>query len=123
MARDVALVKACTTRQSWIEQEMVLPMLRMMHVGDLPYVNMVKNLGTVTMNANGTYTVTYSIVVTNAGGAVSTYTLKDTPLFDDDITIISGNYSGQASGNMNITGSTTLQQGLALQVVLHTLIR
>ncbi|HRD06863.1 MAG TPA: SdrD B-like domain-containing protein, partial [Saprospiraceae bacterium] len=82
--------------------------------GDLPYVNMVKNLGTVTMNANGTYTVTYSIVVTNAGGAVSTYTLKDTPLFDDDITIISGNYSGQASGNMNITGSTTLATGVSI---------
>jgi hypothetical protein len=76
--------------------------------GDLPYVKMVKNLGTVTANANGTYTVTYQVIVNNVGGATGNYSLKDTPAFDDDVTILSGNYSGQASGSMNIIGSTTL---------------
>lgn len=31
--------------------------------GDIPYVTMVKNLGAVTANANGTYTVTYQVIV------------------------------------------------------------
>ena len=75
---------------------------------DLPYVIMKKDLGTVTANTNGTYTVTYAITVQNTGGATGTYALKDTPLFDNDVTINSGTYSGQASGSMNTTGSTTL---------------
>ena len=76
--------------------------------GDLPYVKMVKNLGTVTDNANGTYTVTYQVIVSNAGGATGSYSLKDTPQFDNDVTINSGSFSGQASGAMNTSGSTTL---------------
>ncbi|MBK8701082.1 MAG: hypothetical protein IPN29_16700 [Saprospiraceae bacterium] len=76
--------------------------------GDLPYVTMVKNFAGVTQNANGTYTVNYSIVVNNVGGATGSYSLKDTPLFDNDVVINSGSYSGQASGPMNTSGSTTL---------------
>ncbi|MBK8701081.1 MAG: hypothetical protein IPN29_16695 [Saprospiraceae bacterium] len=76
--------------------------------GDLPYVTMVKNFSGVTPNANGTYTVNYTILVNNVGGATGSYSLKDTPLFDNDVEINSGTYSGQASGSMNTTGSTTL---------------
>ncbi|MBK8701083.1 MAG: hypothetical protein IPN29_16705 [Saprospiraceae bacterium] len=76
--------------------------------GDLPYVTMVKNFAGATTNANGTYTVNYSIVVNNAGGATGSYSLKDTPIFDNDVVINSGSYSGQASGSMNTSGSTTL---------------
>ena len=76
--------------------------------GDLPYVTMVKNLGSVTANANGTYTVTYQVIVNNIGGATGSYSLKDTPQFDNDVTINNGSYSGQASGSMNTSGSTTL---------------
>ncbi|MBK9151779.1 MAG: carboxypeptidase regulatory-like domain-containing protein [Saprospiraceae bacterium] len=79
--------------------------------GDLPYVDMIKDFVSVTQNANGTFTVNYKITVQNKGGAAGTYTLKDTPQFDDDVTIISGNYSGQANGIMNTSGSTTLASG------------
>ncbi|MBL0081796.1 MAG: hypothetical protein IPP37_04930 [Saprospiraceae bacterium] len=76
--------------------------------GDLPYVTMEKNLIDVVPNANGTYTVNYAIIVNNIGGATGSYNLKDTPQFDDDITINSGSFSGHASGTLNTTGSTTL---------------
>ena len=65
--------------------------------GDLPYVTMVKNLVEVVPNANGTYTVNYAIVVNNVGGATGSYSLKDTPQFDNDVTINSGSYGGQAN--------------------------
>ena len=82
--------------------------------GDIPYITMVKNLGTITANANGSYTVTYNIIVKNTGGAAGTYSLKDSPLFDDDITIVGGTFSGQASGVMNFIGSTTLANNMSI---------
>lgn len=57
---------------------------------------------------NGTYNVTYKITVNNTGGTSGSYSLKDTPLFDKDIAINSGDYTGQASGTLNTVGSTTL---------------
>jgi hypothetical protein len=82
--------------------------------GDLPYVTMIKNFVSATPNANGTYNVSYQIVVNNNGGAVGTYSLKDTPLFDNDVTINSGSYSGQSNGSMNTIGSTTLANGVSI---------
>jgi hypothetical protein len=82
--------------------------------GDLPNVTMVKNFVNATPNANGSYNVTYQIVVNNNGGAVGTYSLKDTPLFDNDVVINSGSYSGQASGAMNTSGSTTLASNASI---------
>ncbi|MEL6656096.1 MAG: SdrD B-like domain-containing protein [Bacteroidota bacterium] len=76
--------------------------------GDLPNLLLNKDLGTVTANGDGTYTVTYTVTVSNNGGADGSYTLTDTPLFDDDVTINSGSYSGQNAGAMNTSGSTTL---------------
>ncbi len=73
-----------------------------------PDISLVKDLVSVAPAANGRYTVTYTVTVKNTGGASGEYTLKDTPLFDADVTIHSGSYSGQASGQMNVSGSTTL---------------
>jgi protocatechuate 3,4-dioxygenase beta subunit len=78
---------------------------------DLPYVNMEKDFVSATPNVDGTYDVTYKITVTNTGGATGTYSLTDTPMFDDDVTINSGSYVGQSSGSLNTTGSTTLATG------------
>ena len=88
--------------------------------GDIPYVAMVKNLGSITANANGSYTVNYSIVVTNVGGSNGIYSPKDTPQFDNDVTINNGSYSGQASGSMNTTGSTTLATNSSIAKRRHT---
>ena len=55
---------------------------------------MEKDFDSVVANADGTYDVTYSINVTNTGGATGLYTLTDTPMFDDDVTINGGNYTG-----------------------------
>ncbi|MBK8425845.1 MAG: hypothetical protein IPL27_07710 [Lewinellaceae bacterium] len=82
--------------------------------GDLPNLNMVKNFVSAVPDANGTYKVTYTITVSNNGGASGAYTLKDTPSFDNDVTINSGSYSGQASGSMNTTGTTTLATNAAI---------
>jgi hypothetical protein len=76
--------------------------------GDLPYVIMRKDIVSVNANQNGTYTVNYAIIVNNIGGATGRYTLRDIPLFDNDVVILSGTFSGQASGSMNTSGYTTL---------------
>ena len=89
--------------------------------GDLPYVKMKKNFVGVTSHPNGTYTVNYQLIVTNVGGTNGTYSLVDAPLFDDDINILSGTYSGQANGSMNISGSTTLANNVGIAPgVTHT---
>ncbi|MBK7807578.1 MAG: hypothetical protein IPJ51_14985 [Saprospiraceae bacterium] len=56
--------------------------------------------------------MSYAIVVNNNGGASGTYSLKDTPLFDNDVTILSGNFSGVNNGSMNTVGFTTLASNL-----------
>ncbi len=89
--------------------------------GDIPNVTMIKNFVSATPNANGTYNVTYQILVGNSGGATGQYSLKDTPLFDSDVVILSGTYSGQANGNMNTSGNTTLATNISLGLgVTHT---
>jgi len=40
-----------------------------------------------TQQPNGSYNVTYTITVTNSGSGAGTYSLYDTPTFDDDIAI------------------------------------
>ncbi|MBK7807582.1 MAG: hypothetical protein IPJ51_15005 [Saprospiraceae bacterium] len=62
----------------------------------------------VTPAAGCTYNVSYNIIVGNSGGITGAYSLKDTPLFDSDVVILSGNYGGHATGPMNVSGSTTL---------------
>ncbi|MBC7884251.1 MAG: T9SS type A sorting domain-containing protein [Saprospiraceae bacterium] len=58
--------------------------------------------------------MTYQIFVNNNGGATGQYSLKDTPLFDNDVTIHSGSFSGQANGPMNTVGSTTLANNVSI---------
>ena len=65
-------------------------------------------------SSNGSFTINYQIIVNNLGGAAGTYTLKDSPAFDNDVTILNGSYSGQASGAMNTNGSTTLANNASI---------
>ncbi|MBC6995631.1 DUF11 domain-containing protein, partial [Lewinella lacunae] len=76
--------------------------------GDLPNLLLDKEFVSATPNADGTYTVVYTIAVTNNGGATGTYGLTDTPSFEDDVTINSGSFAGEASGQLNVSGVTTL---------------
>ncbi|NOT37245.1 MAG: DUF11 domain-containing protein [Saprospiraceae bacterium] len=62
--------------------------------GDLPFIIHEKTLGSVVPTGPNLYDVTYQIRVKNIGGARGYYTLQDQPSFDDDITILGGNYSG-----------------------------
>ncbi|RMF03594.1 MAG: DUF11 domain-containing protein, partial [Bacteroidetes bacterium] len=63
-----------------------IPLPRITHRKDMVTVSPVPN-------ADGTYTVTYTVVVENQGGASDTYDLIDTPSFDDDIVIHAASYS------------------------------
>jgi hypothetical protein len=75
--------------------------------GNLPNVILDKTFVSATVQPNGSYNVVYTIAVTNNGGAQGTYTLTDTPGFDDDVTINSGNYTGEAAGALS-AGTSTL---------------
>ncbi|MBC7884781.1 MAG: DNRLRE domain-containing protein, partial [Saprospiraceae bacterium] len=57
-----------------------------------------KNFISAIVQPNGTFNVTYTIIVANTGGP-GQYDLKDTPGFDSDITINSASYSSNAPGN------------------------
>ncbi|MTB53823.1 DUF11 domain-containing protein, partial [Lewinella sp. W8] len=70
-------------------------------------VTLEKTFQYATANGDGTYEVRYTVTVTNAGG-IGQYTLRDTPSFDNDVTIISGLFSGEATGTLNTVGATTL---------------
>jgi hypothetical protein len=87
--------------------------------GDIPNITLVKDFVSVTPKANGSFDVLYKITVGNNGGATGTYTLKDTPQFDDDVVINSGSFNGQASGPMNTSGSTTLANNVSLGAGLN----
>ena len=77
--------------------------------GDLPNIELDKEFVSAVAIGDGTYDVTYTIDVTNNGGAQGTYSLQDTPAFDDDIVINgSSNYTGETSGLLNTSGSTVL---------------
>ncbi|MEM7573230.1 MAG: T9SS type A sorting domain-containing protein [Bacteroidota bacterium] len=78
--------------------------------GDLPAYELDKEFVSATIQPDGTYDVTYTIAVSNVGGAAGEYNLTDTPTFEDDVTINSGSYSGEASGALNTSGSTTLTE-------------
>ncbi|MBL0026215.1 MAG: hypothetical protein IPO98_15065 [Saprospiraceae bacterium] len=82
--------------------------------GDIPNITLVKDFVSVTPKANGSFDVVYKITVGNNGGAPGTYSLKDTPQFDDDVVINSGSYTGHSSGPMNTVGSTTMATNLSL---------
>jgi hypothetical protein len=64
----------------------------------LPVLELEKNFVDAVQQPNGSYDVTYTIIVTNTGGETGTYNLTDTPNFDDDISINSAFYTSTAAG-------------------------
>ncbi|PHI17998.1 hypothetical protein CEQ90_20235, partial [Lewinellaceae bacterium SD302] len=76
--------------------------------GDLPNIELEKEFVSAIPNGDGTYDVTYTVTVSNNGGADGTYTLSDTPEFDADVTILNGSFSGEAGGVLNTNTATLL---------------
>ena len=66
---------------------------------DVPYVTSNKSITTISPLGGNMYNVTYTITVQNIGGVNGQYDLKDTPGFDDDITINNASYTSNAPGN------------------------
>ncbi|MGH1438402.1 MAG: SdrD B-like domain-containing protein, partial [Lewinella sp.] len=66
--------------------------------GDLPNITLDKGLIGVTDNGDGTFGVSYQILVTNNGGAAGTYGLVDVPAFDDDVIILGGGFLIEQGG-------------------------
>ena len=66
-----------------------------MHVGDIP-CQPSEEFCVFWLMPMGTFTINYQVVVSNLSGATGHYTLKDSPAFDNDVTIINGSYSGRA---------------------------
>ena len=78
-----------------------------------PNVNIVKSGGAVSgPDANGTYKVSYSVVVTNTGAGTGSYSnLVDTPGFASNLTPSGITWSGQATGSATGAGPYTLVAG------------
>ena len=55
--------------------------------GDLPAIDLEKEIISAVQLPDGSYDVTYTVVVSNAMDTLGTYDLTDTPGFDDDFTI------------------------------------
>ncbi|WP_026232355.1 SdrD B-like domain-containing protein, partial [Neolewinella persica] len=73
----------------------------------VPSIEIEKTFVSAVPLPNGTYNVTYTVDVINTGG-IGTYSVIDTPSFDDDVTINSGSYSGADAGALEVMGATTL---------------
>ncbi len=76
--------------------------------GDLPLIQINKSVASVVQNTDLTVTVNYSIIVSNLGGADGTYTLQDSPSYDDDITIISSSFTS----DIGLSGSLPLDNAI-----------
>ncbi|HRK82670.1 MAG TPA: SdrD B-like domain-containing protein, partial [Saprospiraceae bacterium] len=74
---------------------------------DLPYITHDKMGPVIARQPDGTYNVTYTIAVTNTGGATGTYRLTDTPAFDDDFVINTATFSSTTPPNLSGNLSTT----------------
>jgi hypothetical protein len=71
--------------------------------GDIPFVTHDKYIDDIVQSGTDMWDVNYRIVVKNLGGALGHYTLRDAPDFDDDISIVSADYSSDAPG---VSGGT-----------------
>ena len=76
--------------------------------GDLPNITHNKDIVSVVRVGDDLYDVTYQIVVENCGGATGVYGLVDTPIFDDDIAILTAVYSTNANPNAGNPGPMIL---------------
>ncbi|KPM48191.1 DUF7467 domain-containing protein, partial [Jiulongibacter sediminis] len=63
-----------------------------------PDIDLKKTLASITPLGDNTFEITYQIVVDNDGVATGSYSLIDSPDFDDDITINSAAYTSNAPG-------------------------
>jgi hypothetical protein len=90
----------------------------------LPNLSITKVAGEPVAVGDGTYNISYTVMVSSIGKIGTTYNLSDTPKFDDDVVINSGSYSGQNSGSMNLTNgvSTTLanNQSIGASPAVHS---
>ena len=74
-----------------------------------PLIVISKDVSSVTPAAGNTYDVVYTINVDNIGGAIPTsYSLEDTPDFDDDLSINSASYTSNATGSLGNPGPADL---------------
>ncbi|MDF1694847.1 MAG: SdrD B-like domain-containing protein, partial [Saprospiraceae bacterium] len=76
-----------------------------------------KMLVSTTPNANGTYTVVYSINVINEGGITGDYSLFDQPGFDDDIIIETASYTVNGGGSNALAGDGPWQLADGMSLV------
>ncbi|AWE41620.1 hypothetical protein DDD63_01290 [Actinobaculum sp. 313] len=58
-------------------------------IPETPEVGVEKTASTATDNGDGTWSIDYTITVTNSSEAVGRYTLSDTPSFGDGLTVLS----------------------------------
>ena len=73
--------------------------------GTNPDIALSKNFISAVEQANGSYDVTYTIVVNNSGTGAGDYDLTDVPSFDDDVSINSASYSSTTGANGNLLGN------------------
>ncbi len=83
--------------------------------GDLPFITHDKIILKDPVELeNGNFQVEYEISVWNLGGAEGTYSLKDIPEFDDDVTIVNVSYNSSDGGqNGNVVSPGVLPWVLA----------
>ena len=65
---------------------------------DLPKITHTKTLSSVVANPDGSFTANYQVEVKNNGPVSGYYDLRDMPLFDDDVIIVSAEYSSTVHG-------------------------
>jgi len=70
---------------------------------DLPYIIHEKVFSTAIQTGPNSFDAIYLITVMNNGGASGVYTLRDQPMFDDDVIINNAEYSSTAPGNPGST--------------------
>ena len=90
--------------------------------GDLPALTLEKSDPTFTplVQASGSYMVAYTLTVTNEGGGAATYSLSDTPGFDDDVVISAVSYVSDAPGNAGNPGPAPLPGAMNNTAILLT---
>jgi len=81
---------------------------------DVPYLILDKEQVSATEQADGTWTIVYTVVVENIGGAAGEYDVFDLPQFDNDIVILSAEYTSDAGPSNPALPITVPATGWAL---------
>jgi uncharacterized repeat protein (TIGR01451 family) len=91
-------------------------------VGELRAVDVTKSVvGSPVENGDGTTTITYDVVVTNAGNVATTYDLDDVPAFGTGASVVSASVTSAPAGvtpdpTWNGASNTSIATGIALPV-------